>query len=137
MSTAALTIQGNSIHSINGLGIGFGTNQGGTISTNTISQVSNGLSFQNAGPNVKATSNSISSTQTAVSLGSANTVVVQSNTISNTSGTAISLNDSSGTGNNVSKNTINEAHCGISKNNAGSDVFLPNNILNAVATTCP
>jgi len=136
-SASALTIQGNSIHSINGLGIGFGANQGGTISTNTISQVSNGLSFQSAGPNVKATGNNISSTQNAVSLSSANTVVVQTNTLSNTSGTAISLNDSSGIGNNVSKNTINEAHCGVSKSNAGSDIFLPNNILNATATTCP
>ena len=137
MSASALTVQGNSIHSINGLGIGFGANQGGTILTNAISQVSNGLSFQSAGPNVKATGNNINSTQTAVSLNSANTVTVQTNTITNTSGIAISLNDNSGTSNNVTKNNINEAHCGVSKNNAGSDIFLPNNILNAAATTCP
>lgn len=135
-SPSALTVQGNSIHSINGQGIGFGPNQGGTISGNTVSQVSGGLSFQSAGPNVKATGNNISSSQTAVSLNSANTVTVQSNVISDTSQTAISLNDNSGTGNNVTKNTINEANCGISKGNAGSDVFLPNTILNTAATTC-
>jgi hypothetical protein len=136
-SASTLTIQGNSVHSINGQGIGFGPNVSGAITGNTISQVSNGLSFQNAGPNAKATGNNISSTQTAVSLNSANTVTVQSNSLSNSSGNAISLNDSSGTGNNVTKNTINEANCGISKNNAGSDVFLPNTILNAAAATCP
>jgi hypothetical protein len=135
-SAATLTVQSNSIHSISGLGIGFGPNQGGTISSNSISQVSSGLSFQSAGPNVKATSNSISGAQNAISLSSANTVTVQSNVISDTSGTAISLNDSSGTGNNITKNTINEANCGISDSNAGSDVFLPNTITNASASTC-
>jgi len=135
-SAATLTVQSNSIHSISGLGIGFGPNQGGTISSNSISQVSSGLSFQSAGPNVKATSNSISGAQNAISLSSANTVTVQSNVISDTSGTAISLNDSSGTGNNITKNTINEANCGISDSNAGSDVFLPNTITNASARTC-
>jgi len=134
---STLTVESNSIHSINGQGIAFGPNQGGTISSNTISQVNGGIAFQNAGPNAKATSNNISSAQNAVSLNNANTVTVQSNTITNTSGTAISLNDSSSTGNNITKNTINEANCGISDSNAGSDVFLPNTILNIAASTCP
>ena len=63
--------------------------------------------------------------------------MVQSNTIINSS-TAISLNDSSsGGGNNVTKNSINEGACGISKGNASStDVFLPNPVLNMAATIC-
>jgi len=136
-SPSTLTVQANSIHSINGQGVAFGPNQGGTISGNVIAQVNEGLSFQSAGPNVKATTNNISGAQNAISLNSANTVVVQSNNITSTSGTAISLNDVSGTGNNITRNTINEANCGISDSNAGGDVFLPNTILNTAATTCP
>ncbi len=136
-SVSTLTVQENSIHSISGQGIGFGPNQSGTVSGNTIAQVNGGLSFQQAGPNVKATTNTINSAQTGISLNSANTVTVQSNTITNTSGNAISLNDSSGTGNNITKNTVNEAACGVSDSNAGSDVFQPNTVVNTTASTCP
>ena len=136
-SASTLTVEGNSIHSFSGQGIGFGPNQGGTITGNTISQVNEGLSFQSAGPSVKATSNNINSTQNAVTLSSANGVVVQTNSLVNTSNTAISLNDLSGGGNTITRNTINEANCGVSKSNAGSDVFLPNTIVNVAATTCP
>jgi hypothetical protein len=85
---------------------------------------------------VKATANNISSTQNAVSLNSANSIVAQTNTITNG---AISLNESPGDGNNnVIKNTINEANRGVSKGYAASsDLFLPNTMLNAAATTCP
>ncbi len=86
---------------------------------------------------MKASSNNINSTQTAVSLNSANGVVVQTNSLVNTVNNAISLNDVSGGGNTITKNTINEANCGVSKSNAGSDVFLPNTIVNVAATTCP
>ena len=136
-SASTLTVEGNSIHSINGLGIGFGANLSGTISGNTISQTNGGISLQGAGPSLKVSGNNINSTQTAISLNSATSVVVQTNTLVNTSGNAISINDSSGGGNNVTKNTINEASCGISEGNAAaSDVFLPNTVLNSAATTC-
>ncbi len=137
-SASTLTVQGNSIHSINGGGIIFGPNVGGTIVSNTIDQVTGGLMFQQAGPAVKVSANNLISTQNAISLNSATGVVAQGNQIVNTSGTAISLQDtSSGGSNNVTKNTVNEANCGISSGNAAaSDVFLPNTVLNATATTC-
>jgi len=136
-SASTLTIQSNTIQSIPGQGIAFGPNQGGTISGNIISQSDGGLAFQGAGPNLKVITNTVVSTSNAINLNSANGIVVQTNTLINTSNNAISLNDSSGGGNNVTKNTINEANCGISKGNAAStDVFLPNTLLNTVATTC-
>lgn len=136
---STITVTGNSIHSINnGEGIAFGPNMSGTITTNTIVQTSGGLSFQNAGPNIKATTNNIIQTQQGISLNSATGVIAQSNLIVNTSNRAISLNDNSGGGsNNVTKNTVNETNCGISTSGAASsDVFLPNTVLNASASTC-
>jgi len=135
---SSLTVQGNSIHSINGQGVIFGPNIGGTISSNTITQTTGALGFQQAGPSVKVNSNNISSAQSAISLNSATGVVAQTNTIVNITGNAISLQDSStGGSNNVTKNTINEANCGISTSGAASsDVYLPNTVLNSAQSTC-
>jgi hypothetical protein len=134
---STLTVQGNSIHSINGQGIVFGPNVSGTITSNTVAQASGGLVFQGAGPNVKATSNNIVLTQNAISLNSASGVVAQSNQLIDTSNTAISLHDNTGGSNNVTKNTINESNCGISTSQANStDVYFPNTVLNANMTTC-
>jgi hypothetical protein len=135
---SSITVQTNSIHNINGSAVIFGPNVGGTISSNTISQASNALGFQQAGPSVKVNTNNISSSQTGISLNSATGVVAQSNTLVNISGNAVSLQDSSSGGNNnVTKNTINEANCGISTSGAGSsDVFLPNTVLNSNQSTC-
>jgi len=138
-SASALTVEGNSVHSINGGGIIFGPNMGGTISGNTINQAKGGIMFQQAGPNAKATGNNISSTQNAISVNSSTEVVAQTNTIVDTSNDAISFQDNgSGGTNNVTKNTINEANCGISTSNAAdTDVYFPNTVLNTPATTCP
>lgn len=135
---STITVTGNSVHSINGQGIMFGPNLSGTISGNTISQVNGGIGFQNAGPNAKATGNTIISAQNAISLNSANGVTVQTNNLINSSNQAISLNDISGGGNNnVTKNTVNEGNCGISKSQAAStDVYLPNTVSNMAAAIC-
>ncbi len=134
---SAITVQGNSIHSINGGGIIFGSNMSGTIASNTIVQANGGLMFENAGPNIKATSNTITLTQNAISLNSATGVTAQTNQLVNTSNKAISLQDSTGGSNNVTKNTINEANCGISTSGAAtSDIYFPNTVLNAVSSTC-
>jgi hypothetical protein len=134
---STVTVQGNSIHSINGGGIIFGPNLSGTISSNTIVQAGGGLMFQEAGPNIKATSNTITLTQNAISLNSATGVVAQANQLVNTSNKAISLQDNTGGTNTVTRNTINEANCGISTSGAAtSDVYFPNTVVNAVASTC-
>ncbi len=134
---SSLTIQGNSVHSINGVGIMLGPNMGGTITSNVISQASNGLNFQNAGPTVKATGNIIVQTQTGISLNSATGVIAQNNQIINTSNTGISLNDNTGGNNNVTKNTVNETNCGISTSHANStDVYFPVTVYNAALATC-
>jgi hypothetical protein len=135
---SSITVQNNSIHSINGSGVIFGPNIGGTISSNTITQTSGALGFQQSGPTAKVSGNTISASQTGVSLNSATGVVVQGNTFVNMSGNAVSLQDSSSGGNNnVTKNTINEASCGISTSGAASsDVFLPNTVLNSNQSTC-
>jgi len=136
-TAATLTVQANSIHDINGGGIGFGSDVGGTISGNTIVNASSGLMFDQAGPSVKATSNYIIETQTAISLNSASGVTAQSNQIINTIGNAISLHDNTGGNNNVTRNIINETNCGISTSGAAAtDVFLPNTVMNASLTTC-
>ena len=135
---STVTVQGNSVHSVNGQGIMFGPNLSGTIASNTVAQTQGGIGFQNAGPTVKATGNNIILTQNAISLNSATGVIAQANKIVNTSNTAISLQDNtSGGQNNVTGNTINETNCGISTSNAASsDVFLPNAVQNAAAATC-
>lgn len=136
-SAMNLTVQSNSIHDINGGGIGFGSNVGGTISGNTIVNASGGLMFDQAGPVVKATANNIIQTQSGISLNSASGVIAQGNQIINTNGNAISLHDSTGGSNNVTKNTVNETNCGVSTSGAAStDVYLPNNVINAALTTC-
>ena len=137
-SASTLTVQGNSVHSVNGPGIIFGPNTSGTITGNTVSQSSAGIMLQNVGPNVKVTTNNINSTQQGISLQSANGAIVQTNTITNTSNQALALNENSGGGNNnVTKNIVNEGNCGVSKGNAASsDVFLPNTLLNVNMTTC-
>ena len=115
----------------------FGSNVGGTISGNTIVNASGGLMFDQAGPVVKATANNIIQTQSGISLNSATGVIAQGNQIINTNGNAISLHDSTGGSNNVTKNTINETNCGISTSGAAStDVYFPNTVINAAFTTC-
>lgn len=135
---STLTLQGNSIHSVNGQGVIFGPNISGAITSNNIDQSGGGIAFQQAGPNAKATSNNINASQNGISLNSATGVIVQGNSMVNISGNAISLQDSSSGGNNnATKNTINEANCGISKSGAASsDVFLPNTVLNSNQSTC-
>jgi hypothetical protein len=135
---STITVGTNSIHSINGQAVIFGPNLSGLIQGNTISQVNGGISFQSAGPNLKATGNWVIGAQNAISLNSANGVTVQANNLINTSNQAISLNDNPGGGNNnVTKNNVNEGNCGISSGNAAStDVFLPNNVLNMAAAKC-
>ena len=133
-----ISIQGNSIHSINGGAIILGPNVGGTITTNTIDQASSGISFQQAGSVVSVTSNNITSVQDGISLNSATGVVATANKIVNSTDKAINMQDSSGGGsNNVTKNTIQEANCGISVSGAAAtDTFLPNTVIDAAATTC-
>lgn len=94
--------------------------------------------FQQAGPNAKATSNTVSASQGGIPLSSATGVIVQTTTMAKISGNAIALQDSSSGGNNnATKNTINEANCGNSKSGAASsDVFLPNTVLNSNQATC-
>jgi hypothetical protein len=137
-SASTLTVEGNSIHDINGPGITFGPDMSGTIATNTIVNTTTGLQFQQAGPNVKATGNFIIGAQNAVSLNSANSVTVQSNQIVNSSNNAIQLQDSSAGGTNkVTGNTINEASCGLSISQAATtDTYFPNTVENAASTTC-
>lgn len=136
-TASTITIQNNSIHNINGQGIIFGPNQSGTVSSNTVTDASSGISFQQAGPNVTASANKINGGQSGITFNSATGVLAQSNVIVN-AGTAISFNDtSSGGGNNATKNTVIEGNCGISHGNAAStDVFLPNTVSNTAATTC-
>jgi len=137
-SASTLTVQGNSIHDINGPGITFGANVGGTVASNTIVNASSGLEFQQSGPSVKVSGNDIIGSQNAITLNSATGVTATTNSIVNTSNNAISLQDSSAGGTNkVTNNTINEAHCGISTSNAAStDVYLPNTVINSASTTC-
>jgi len=86
---------------------------------------------------VKVTSNNVNS-GSGITLTSANSATVQSNTITGKT-TALSRNESGGGGSNVvTKNTVNDANCGISDSNAASnDTFLPDILLNTVANTCP
>lgn len=137
-SASSLTLQGNSFHSINGGAVIYGANQGGIITSNTIDQTTAGLMFQQAGPSVSVTSNNITSVQDGISLNSATGVVATSNKIINSSDKAISLQDSSSGGSNsLTKNTIDEANCGISVSGAAtSDTFLPNTIQNSSSATC-
>jgi len=137
-SASSLTLQGNSIHSINGGAVVYGANQGGIIASNTIDQTTSGLMFQQAGPSVSVTSNNLTSVQDGISLNSATGVVATGNRIVNSSDKAINLQDSSSGGNNnVTRNTIDEANCGISVSGAAtSDTFLPNTIQNSALATC-
>jgi hypothetical protein len=137
-SASTLTVEGNSIHDINGPGITFGPDMSGTIATNTIVNTTTGLQFQQAGPNAKATGNFIIGAQNAVSLNSATGVTVQSNQIVNSANHAIQLQDSSAGGTNkVTSNTINEANCGLSISQAATtDTYFPNTVENAASTTC-
>jgi hypothetical protein len=137
-SPSTLTVQGNSIHDINGPGITLGPNVGGTVGGNTIVNASSGLEFQESGPTVKVSANNIIGSQNAISLTSATGVTATGNTIVNIANNAISLQDSSAGGTNkVTGNTINEAHCGISTSNAANtDVYFPNTVINSTSTTC-
>lgn len=137
-SASNITIQGNSIHNINGGAIMFGPNVEGTISSNTIDQANSGISFQQAGNVISATGNNITSVQDGISLNSATGVVATGNHIVNSSDKAVNWQDNNGGGNNkVTGNTIIEAACGISTSNAAtSDTILPNTVQNSTLATC-
>ncbi len=145
-SAHPLTVQGNTVYGFGGNGVTFAANQTGSILGNTINNgngTSNGgqtgIALLSPGPAVKITSNIVSGGNRGISLSSASSAVVQSNTIIETNGSAFVLNESGGGGsNNVTKNTVNDATCGISNGQAAaSDIFLPNTLLNAASNLCP
>jgi hypothetical protein len=135
--TSPLTVPTNTVRGFSGAGISFVSNQVGSILTNTIAGGATGIALNSAGAAVKVTSNNVNS-GSGITLTSANSATVQSNTITGKT-TALSRNESGGGGSNVvTKNTVNDANCGISDSNAASnDTFLPNILLNTVANTCP
>jgi hypothetical protein len=138
-----LTVQSNVVHGFVGNGIIFAFGQTGTIMSNTLSGGSggntDGISLYNPGAAVKVASNAVTVIGSGISLTSASSAIVQTNTITGVTGTALSLNESGGGGsNNVTKNTVNDANCGISNSQAaGSDVYLPNTMFNVVSNLCP
>ena len=136
-ASSSVTVQGNAVRGFSGDGISFVSNQVGSILTNTINGGAAGIALSSAGANVKVTSNNVSSS-VGITLTSASSATVQTNTITGTT-TALRLNESGGGGANiVTKNTVNDASCGISTGNAASnDTYLPNTLLNTVANTCP
>jgi hypothetical protein len=142
-SANPLMVQADTVHGFVGNGVIFAYGQTGTIISNTISGASGGnvggISLYNPGSAVKVTTNNLNGGNSGISLTSANSAVVQGNKITGITGTALSLNESGGGGsNNVTKNTVNDANCGISNSQAaGSDVYLPNTLFNAVSNICP
>ena len=137
-SSLPIAVQGNSVHGSGGNGIIFAFGQTGTITGNTVSGGRSGITLYNPGSAVKVTSNAISGGDSGIDLSSASNAVVQLNTITALTGNALRLNEStSGGSNNVTKNTVNDANCGISKGSAAlSDVYLPNTAINVVSTQC-
>ena len=142
-SSKPLAVQANALHGFVGNGVIFAFGQTGTISGNTLNgggaNNTDGISLYNPGTAVTVTTNNISGGSRGINLTSASSAVVQANTITGVSGTALSLNESgSGGSNNVTKNTVNDANCGISNSQAaGTDVYLPNTLLNVVSNLCP
>ncbi|HKB99082.1 MAG TPA: NosD domain-containing protein [Terriglobales bacterium] len=137
-SSNPLNVQGNTVRGFSGNGISFASNQVGTILSNTIVGGTTGIVLNSTGIGVKATGNSVSAGGSGITLTSATSATVQTNTINGT-GTALTLDESGGGGSNiVTNNRVNDATCGISKSNAASsDTFLPNTLLNSVANLCP
>lgn len=142
-SSKPLTVQANVVHGFVGNGVIFAFGQTGTITGNTLSggtgSNTSGIALYNPGAAVKVTTNAINGVNSGVNLSSASSAVVQTNTITGVTGTALELNESGGGGsNNVTKNTVNDANCGISNGQAaGTDVYLPNSLFNAVSNLCP
>jgi len=142
-SSNPLTVQSNIVHGFVGNGVIFAFGQTGSIMGNTLAAGgapnTSGVVLYNPGAAVKVTTNAISGVNNGISLSSASSAVVQTNTITGSASTALTLNESGGGGsNNVTKNTVNDANCGISKSQAaGSDVYLPNTVTNAVSNQCP
>lgn len=134
-----LTVQGNVVHSVNGSGVIFAFGQTGTILGNTINGANSAITLYSPGSGVKVTSNAVSNSAGGISIASASSAIVQTNTLTSLSGQALQLNESGGGGsNNVTKNTVNDANCGISNSQAaGSDVYLPNTLLNTASNLCP
>lgn len=134
-----LTVQSNVVHSVNGSGVIFAFGQTGTIMGNTINGANSAITLYSPGSGVKVTTNAISNSAGGVSVASATGAIVQTNTLSSISGQALQLNESGGGGsNNVTKNTVNDANCGISNGQAaGSDVYLPNTLINTASNLCP
>lgn len=137
-STLPLTVQGNTVHGSGSNGIIFAFGQTGTITGNTVSGNPSGIDLFNPGAAVKVTSNAVNGGNNGIGLSSASGAVVQTNTITAITGTALKLDESGGGGtNNVTRNSVNDANCGISKGNAASsDVYLPNVVINVVSTQC-
>lgn len=106
---------------------------------NTINGANSAITLYSPGSGVKVTTNAISNSAGGVSVASATGAIVQTNTLSSISGQALQLNESGGGGsNNVTKNTVNDANCGISNGQAaGSDVYLPNTLINTASNLCP
>src|SRR4029077_6855515 len=103
-SSNPLVVQSNVVHGFVGNGVIFAFGQTGTISGNTLSGGSGrnfeGISLYNPGAAVKVTSNAINGVNNGVNLTSASGAVVQVNTITGTTGRALSLNESGGGGTN-------------------------------------
>jgi Right handed beta helix region len=136
-SSLPLTVQGNTVHAAGSNGIIFAFGQTGTITGNTVSSSPSGIDLFNPGAAVKVTSNAVNGGNSGIGLSSASSAVVQLNTITALTGTALSLQSGGGGSNNVTKNTVNDANCGISKGQAASsDVYLPNTAINVVSTQC-
>ena len=142
-SSNPLTVQANVVHGFVGNGVIFAFGQTGTITGNTLTGATgsnaNGIALYNPGAAVKVSTNAINGVNSGINLSSASSAVVQTNTITGVTGTALSLNESGGGGSNsVIKNTVNDANCGISNSQAaGSDVYMPNSLFNAVSNLCP
>jgi len=137
-SSLPLTVQGNTVHGSDSNGIIFAFGQTGTITGNTVSGNPAGIDLFNPGAAVKVTSNAVNGGNSGIGLSSASGAVVQTNTITAITGTALKLDESTCGGiNNVTRNSVNDANCGISKGNAASsDVYLPNVVINVVSTQC-
>jgi hypothetical protein len=137
-SSSPLNVQANAVRGFSGNGISFVSNQLGTVLGNTVSGGTTGIALESPGAAVKVTGNNVSSGNSGITLKSATGAIVQTNTLTAV-GTALALDESGGGGtNNVTKNVVNDAACGISNSNAASsDTFLPNTLVNVIANVCP
>ncbi len=107
-----------------------------TVSGNTVEgSTFNGISFDSV-TNSKVTGNKVSGFEYGLFLIDLTSTVVQTNIIRN-SGTGIYLAEYGNTGGNtVTKNTVNEADCGVMTENLIGSKVAPNSLFNVTATSC-